>query len=56
MLAGDRAWDWMQLTGQEALLDLLKPFPPDEMVAYPVGKLVNDPTVDAPEVLLPAGD
>lgn len=56
MLAGDSVWDWLQLTSQDALLDLLRPFPAEEMVAYPVGKLVNDPTVDAPEVLLPAGD
>jgi putative SOS response-associated peptidase YedK len=55
MLAGDGLWNWLQFTGQDALQELLVPFPADEMVAYPVGKLVNDPTVDAPEILLPAG-
>ncbi len=55
MLAGDRIWDWLQITGQPALLEMLAPYPAEDMVAYPVGKLVNDPTVDAPEILLPAG-
>jgi putative SOS response-associated peptidase YedK len=30
------------------LLPLLRPYPADEMEAYPVGRLVNDPANDVP--------
>lgn len=38
----------------ESLLPLLRPYPADEMTAYPVSALVNRPQNDRPECLLPA--
>ena len=39
-----------------ALMDLLKPFPADEMRAYPVSKLVNSPENDQPALIKPQVD
>ena len=33
---------------------LLKPYPAEEMTAYPVSRLVNQPKNDSPECILPA--
>lgn len=41
---------------QEALLPLLKPFPDQQMVAYPVGMGVNNPKNDNPDCLLEIKD
>ncbi|MBF9252503.1 SOS response-associated peptidase [Pontibacter sp. 172403-2] len=38
----------------EYLLSLLRPYPSEEMKAYPVSHLVNSPVNDSPEVLEPA--
>lgn len=44
---------WLDLhTKQNALLALLKPYPPEEMVAYRVGSKVNSPKHDTPDCLL----
>lgn len=37
-----------------ALLPLLRPFPPDAMVAFPVRTLVNNPAADDPRCIEPA--
>jgi putative SOS response-associated peptidase YedK len=34
--------------GKEKLLSLLRPYPADEMSAYPIGTLVNSPRNDVP--------
>jgi putative SOS response-associated peptidase YedK len=36
-----------------SLLDLLRPYPPDLMTAWPVAKLVNSPHHDGPELTIP---
>ncbi len=36
-----------------ALLELLQPYPPQEMTAYPVSRAVNKPTNDRPEIIEP---
>ena len=36
------------------LVHLLRPYPSEEMVAYPVSRTVNDPTVDVPACIEPA--
>ena len=41
--------------GKATLQALLKPFPPGEMLAYPVSTRVNNPKNDDPELLSPAG-
>lgn len=53
MLTGENCWDWLEMTKVEDLQSLLLPFHADRMVCYPVSRLVNDPSVDAPEILLP---
>jgi putative SOS response-associated peptidase YedK len=47
---------WLERTGESDLLDLLHPFPVEELTAFPVSKLVNSPRNDTPEILVPAGD
>lgn len=37
------------------LRDLLRPYEPDRMRAHEVSKLVNRPTVDTPDLILPVG-
>jgi putative SOS response-associated peptidase YedK len=39
------------LTSQEPPAELLKPYPADEMVAYPVSKAVNSPALDEPSLI-----
>jgi putative SOS response-associated peptidase YedK len=48
ILAADAYEQWLDPAGQEAdsLSRLLGPYPPDEMVAYPVSTYVNSPTHD----------
>ncbi len=41
---------WLSAKSADAILELLKPFPSEEMDAYPVSKLVNSPRNDGPEV------
>jgi putative SOS response-associated peptidase YedK len=40
----------------EKLNHLLTPFPPEEMVAYPVSKMVNSPQVDSPDLIRPINE
>ena len=39
---------------KEALVDLLNPYPFDEMEAYPVSRRVNNPANNEPSVVEPA--
>ncbi len=39
---------------KEALMDLLRPYPPEEMEAYPVNRKVNKPSNNEPSVVEPA--
>jgi len=41
---------WLTGKNHEEILKLLKPYPSEEMDAYPVSKLVNSPRNDGPEV------
>ncbi|MBV5284429.1 MAG: SOS response-associated peptidase family protein, partial [Paludibacter sp.] len=41
---------WLSAKNADDILGLLKPFPSEEMDAYPVSKLVNSPRNDGPEV------
>lgn len=42
---------WLGGNNAGELLALLKPYPSDEMDAYPVSKLINSPKNDSPEVI-----
>lgn len=56
ILHPDDHTQWLDPAPQtpERLLPLLRPYPADEMTAYPVSSLVNRPENDRPECLLPA--
>ena len=43
---------WLESRDSTEILSLLKPFPSEEMDAYPVSKLVNSPKNNMPEVLM----
>jgi len=47
--------EWLDSTlyGTEQLKALLKPFPPEEMEAYPISPLVNNPRNDSPLCIQP---
>ncbi len=60
MLSGDDLWTWLgedlgDAAGPEelqaALLPLLRPYPEDAMVGYPVSTLVNRPGLDIPDLV-----
>jgi putative SOS response-associated peptidase YedK len=38
------------------LNELLVPYPADEMIAYPVSKMVNSPQFDSPDLIKPIGE
>ncbi len=53
------AYDVWLTTGEqdpELLSSLLKPYPPEEMVAHPVSTLVNDPKNELPDCILPLAE
>ena len=54
ILAPDDYAAWLDPAVQEPaqLLPLLRPYPSEAMVAYPVGTLVNSPTNDVPECVV----
>jgi putative SOS response-associated peptidase YedK len=41
-------WLDAEFEGKEKLLSLLRPYPADEMTAYPISTLVNSPKNDVP--------
>jgi putative SOS response-associated peptidase YedK len=54
MLGEETRWSWLVADKDEdALLDLLVPYPAEEMKCYPVSRAVNSPENDRPEVLDP---
>jgi putative SOS response-associated peptidase YedK len=54
MLGDKTRWAWLEEDQDEnALLDLLTPYPAEEMKCYPVSRAVNSPENDRPEVLEP---
>ncbi len=46
-------WLDPSVTDTDQLSALLRPYPAEEMVAYPVGTLVNAPVNDRPECVQP---
>jgi putative SOS response-associated peptidase YedK len=46
-----KSWLSSQREEEVALLNCLKPYPAEEMEAYEVSKLVNDPRNDSPEII-----
>jgi putative SOS response-associated peptidase YedK len=54
MLGEDSRWVWLDPKANESiLLDLLEPYPSEEMKCFPVSRDVNSPQNDRPEILEP---
>jgi len=54
MLGEDTRWTWLEESKEkDGLMDLLIPYPAEEMKCYPVSRAVNSPDNDRPEVLEP---
>jgi len=54
LLGEDVRWQWLSEDENEnALLELLTPYPAEDMKCYPVSREVNTPSNDSPEVLEP---
>jgi putative SOS response-associated peptidase YedK len=47
-------WLDPEVKDQERLIDLLKPYPADQMEAYPVSRRVNSPSNNSPDCIKPA--
>jgi len=45
---------WLGSKDSAEILSLLRPYPPEDMEAYPVSKLVNSPRNEAPSIIEPA--
>lgn len=47
------AWDWLEAGSADALKKMLKPYPAEEMEAYAVSRMVNNPGKDVPALIKP---
>jgi putative SOS response-associated peptidase YedK len=52
ILDRDTEKKWLEETDERALLELLKPYPADEMKAYKISSAVNSPAHDNPDILI----
>lgn len=50
------AWEWLGTGTPEALLKLIKPYPAEELVAYRVSRMVNDPSKDTAALVKPQAE
>lgn len=53
ILNAGMAWEWLAQKPDAQLIPLLKPYPDNEMVAYPVSLMVNNPAVSEPGCIRP---
>lgn len=53
ILNSNSAWEWISQKSPAQLLSLLKPYPEEELISFPVSRLVNNPAVNSPECILP---
>lgn len=51
MLSGDSLWAWLEGASESELLALLKPYPPEQMMRFPVSPMVNRPEYDRPDLI-----
>lgn len=51
MLSGDDLWTWLEGASESDLLALLKPYPPEQMMRFPVSPMVNRPEYDRPDLI-----
>lgn len=55
ILDANTSWEWLSQQPTTQLLSLLKPYPEDEMVAYPISLLMNNPATNVQECIQPVG-
>lgn len=55
MLSGADLWTWVGPAKPEELMALLKPYPESLMDGYPVSRVVNNPSQDVPDCIVPVG-
>lgn len=53
ILKPDTGWKWLDGGPVEELTKMLRPFPAEEMAAYTVSRMVNDPGKDSPALIRP---
>jgi putative SOS response-associated peptidase YedK len=53
LLSGEDLWKWLGQEDAGSLQNLLKPYPAEEMVRYPVSTRVNSPELDLPDLIQP---
>jgi putative SOS response-associated peptidase YedK len=51
ILTGEKMWNWLVWNNPAQLGGLLAPYPAEEIQAAPVGRMVNDPNLDGPELI-----
>jgi putative SOS response-associated peptidase YedK len=54
ILTGEMFWKWLEPANIDVLNGFLKPYPADRMTAVPIGRLVNDVSLDTAELIKPA--
>lgn len=55
ILDRETAWQWMSAAPLDQLNGMLKPYSASKMALVEVGRLVNHPGVDTPEIIQPVG-
>lgn len=53
ILTGERMWNWLTWSNMAQLGELLAPYAAEAMQAVPVGRGVNDPNLDVPQLISP---
>lgn len=53
ILSKDECWRWLEPSQPADLVEMLRPFDPERMQAVPIGRAVNSPGYDAPEIIRP---
>jgi len=53
ILNKEGCWQWLEDRAPDALQEMLRPYPAEQMDAYPVSQRVNNPRMDDKEVIQP---
>lgn len=56
MLSGENGWAWLNPQPPAVLSALLRPYPAQSMIRYPVSRAVNAPDRDGPELIQPLAE
>jgi len=53
MVSGESMWNWLEPCSPDALMSILRPYPPDWMTAFPISRLVNNASMESPDMVKP---